>query len=160
MTAASRRLLAAATVAIACGVAASAGAQLTAPPADFVPEAPVAAEPHRIETSTPAVTQRVLAKEALRYLEQLGITVTPPTSAPPGAAAMAPVLAAPVDAGGISRTIAVEAAPAVNASPLFTFRDVTVRGAGDSAAVVPMTARRAAVEAYRQSLAREGAATR
>ncbi|MCK6556341.1 hypothetical protein L6Q96_17435 [Candidatus Binatia bacterium] len=136
-----------------------AGAQLTAPPADLVPEPPVASEPHRIESSSPVATSRLLSEDAHRYLQQLGIATAPTTTAPTAPDPAPPPPPPPADAGGISRTIEAETAPAVNASPLFRFRDVTERD-GAGSAIVPRAERRAAVEAYRQSLAGKGAAGR
>lgn len=155
-----RRLLAAGAVAVSAAVIAPAGAQQTAPPADSAPAPPVVAEPHRLEASAPAVTTRMLAEDALLYLEQLGIGVTPPTTSPPAPAAAAPVAPAPAGENGVSRTITAEAAPAVNGTFRFVFRDVTARTDDAGAALVPMAERRAAVEAYRQGLAKEGAARR
>ena len=57
-------------------------------------------------------------------------------------------------AAGISRTIKVQVPEVVNRSSDFQFRDATERSKSEPA-VRPMSERRTAVEAYRQSLTKE-----
>lgn len=89
----------------------------------------------RLEVSTPRAPIRSLAGAASPAL-------TEPRRSTPSAAAARP--------GGVGRTIRVTQPPRANASRQFVFRDRTERAA--PAAPLPLAQRRAAVEAYRQSL--------
>jgi hypothetical protein len=114
---------------------------------DVAPPVPVA--PQRLEVSTPAAPVRMRAENAQRLVEQLhGVTVAPTA----GATAQPERRGAP-PGGGVSRTIAVKPPEMTNTSTHFQFRDVTERSE-PHAAQFSLVQRRAAVEAYRQSLAR------
>ena len=133
-------------VAAAFGVSAAepAASQQIAPPVQDVAP-PVGVEPVNLDLSTPAAPMQMRAEDAQRLLEQLGVPVT--------AAGHAPAPPAMPAGNGVSRTIPVEAPAVVNKSSQFVFRDVTER---EEPAAPKLSAeqRHAAVEAYRQSLAK------
>ncbi len=124
-----RALLVAAVVACSVSVPAPARAQQ--------PALPVAPVPQHLEAIVPDAPVRMRADDAARL-----------RPAPPARAAAA---APAVRSGGASRTIQLESPPVVNGSSQFQFRDQTER---PDRMTLPLPVRRAAVETYRQSLAK------
>jgi hypothetical protein len=115
--------------AVAIGLAARAWAQEASAP-------PLA--PRQVEVTTPSVPVQMLAPDARRLLERLGSA--PVATLPPAR-----------PSGGGSRTITLPHTPVANPTGEFLFRDVTDR-TEKVAVVIPPEQRRAAVEAFRQSL--------
>jgi hypothetical protein len=122
---------------LAIGLAASARAQQQAAP-------PVA--PWQVELTPPSVPVQMLAPDARRLIERLG---TAPAAVTP----------APRASGGGSRTITLPHTPVENPTPEFLFQDVTDR-TEKVAVEIPPEQRRAAVEAFRQSLVKRKGARR
>jgi len=100
---------------------------------------PVQTTPERIELSTPGEPIRMLTEDAQHLVDRLGQGLAVSTPEPP--------------AGGVSRTIMLEAPPVVNGSAKFVFQDATPR-AEEARTTIPLAERKQAVEAYRQTLVR------
>jgi hypothetical protein len=122
---------------LALGVAAVAGGQETAP----------ALGPRQIEVNRPPVPAQMLAPDARALARRLG------------SAQAAAVPPAPRPSGGGVRTITLPRPPVANPTPSFVFHDVTDRTPKPAVQVSPEQ-RRAAVEAFRQSLAKGKGARR
>jgi len=146
-----RVLVVVAVAALGVGAAEPAASQQMAPAVQDVAP-PIGVEPVNLELSIPLAPMQMRAEDAQRLFEQLGVPDTAP------APVVAPAAAAP-SSGGVSRTISVEAPQIVNRSSQFMFKDVTEREEPASPTLAPAQ-RHAAVEAYRQSLAKDKVAGR
>lgn len=102
--------------------------------------------PAHVTAAAPQVPIRMLADEGRAAMSRLR-----PTSP----VAASPAKAAPASGG--SETVVIEAPPGENRTSHFVFRDVTDRSsdAETTKTSLPLDVRRAAVEAVRQSLARD-----
>jgi hypothetical protein len=122
---------------VVLGVAAVAPAQETAP----------LVAPRQLEVTRPPVPAQMLAPDARALARRLG-------TAQPAA-----VPRAPRPSGGGVRTITVPRPRVANPTPSFVFRDVTDRTPKPAVQLSPEQ-RRAAVDAFRQSLAKRKGARR
>lgn len=112
---------------------------------------PVPLQPEQVQLSMPAAAPMDMrAEDADRLIQQMKAM---PAGIVPGSPKAGSGTAAQ-PAGGVSRTIKVPVPEVVNRSTSFQFQDATERSKPEPA-VRSMSERRAAVEAFRQSLARE-----
>ena len=119
--------------------------------------APIPVTPRAADEPSPEPSAVISAQDALELLEQTGgrhlparLTPARPGAPPPPARPKPP---APVRTG--ERTIHLDVPEVTNETPLFRFTDVTQREAEVPRTTRSPAERRAAVEAYRHSLAEE-----
>jgi hypothetical protein len=106
---------------------------------------PVVTAPQTFDVGAPEEPIRMLTEDAVRFLGRRS-DAGEPSPQPPSS--------------GESHTVLLDPPAVVNGTSHFLFRDVTARPTASERTPLPLSERRAAVEAYRQSLAKPRRAAR